>query len=115
MTIRISNRVKINGKNRKWGEQEKKSIRKTCLQLHCQAWQSQGFHCLHPKLILVQFCTTKKSLWYTFVPEKRELVQFCTNFSGRESNFFSPEYSFPTAPIAPKDDGLFLFFYFFLV
>src|SRR5690606_5542843 len=36
-------------------------------------------------------------------------------FSRRESNLFYPESSFPTAPIAPKDDGLFLFFYFFLV
>ena len=25
----------------------------------------------HEIFILAQFCTTKKSLWYTFVPEKK--------------------------------------------
>ena len=44
--------------------------------------------------------------------KKSELVQFCTNFSEHKSKFFCLEYSFPAAPNAPKDDGLFIFFYF---
>jgi len=60
--------AQIMQENSRTQQKQRKSIRKTCLQLHCQTWQSQGFICLHPKLILVQFCTTKKTSWYSFVP-----------------------------------------------
>ena len=47
--------------------------------------------------------------------KKSELVQFCTNFLEHKNKFFCLEHSLSAAPIALKDDGLFLFLYFFLV
>ncbi|QDY46920.1 hypothetical protein FK545_20090 (plasmid) [Planococcus glaciei] len=75
-------------------EKQRKSIRETCPHFQCGTRQSLVFGWVHRFSILEQFCTTLFLVWYSFVPEKSEVVHICTTFSSKKCFGFVLEIQF---------------------